>query len=183
MDFAFTRPHRQRARGAGWRFGAPLVLWLMLALSAHAQTPPCSAPAYPGFVGSGFLGISPAAPGVDQPVLISAGRHGFQPTGLTVEVQGSTITATLSGFFLIIGLPPPNYACASSAIGPLAAGAYTVEAYVVDSSLPGEPAALIASAPLVVGATATSIPSAAPRWLLALGLMTLLAAAAALRRR
>lgn len=155
---------------------AALVLVIALAFtpSARAQAVVCSEPAYPGFVGSGFLGISPASPGVDQPVAIAAGVQGFMPTGITAQLQGNTIIATLSGNYLIIGLPPPWFGCLTTAIGALAAGVYTVEAYVVDTSLPGVPPALFASAPLVVGATPQSIPSVSMPVLVALLLMVLL---------
>ena len=121
----------------------------ILAPHAHAQVSLCSGPAVPGFVGLGFLGLHPPMPDSAQIVAIDVGRIAYNPLSVSTQIQGNVVNVTLTGSFIVIGVPPP-IACLSTTVGPLAPGAYTVNAYLTDAAFPTAPPSLFLTTALSV---------------------------------
>ncbi len=149
-------PSAVARRCARWLASTLIALVFVVPSPAQAQGAVCVPAVSPMPVG--VIVLNPGAPVEGQSVSISAGLFGFVPSSATAQVQGSTITVTLSGVFLAIGLPPPQIVCASTSVGPLASGAYTVEAYAVDPAFPGVPPTFVSSTPLVVAAAPRLVP-------------------------
>jgi hypothetical protein len=144
----------------------------------------CSGPATPGFIGSGFLGVSPVAPTSDQPVAITVGRIAHHPTAISAQIQGTAVNVTLNGTFTAIGVPPPT-TCLTVTVGPLAPGSYVVNAHLLPNTAPGAPPSsptLIAMTPLQVTPGSSAIPLLSPATLLAFAVLLALAARHVLRR-
>ena len=151
-------------------------------ICANAQSFTCSTPATPGYIGLAFLEFRPSAPQSMQPVAITVGRVAYTANSLTSQIQGSVINVTLTGSFIPFDPPPPTQ-CLRTTVGPLTAGVYTVNAYLLDVFLPSAPPSLIATTSLVVLGTDSAIPTLGMSGLAVLILLVTIATRHATRTR
>ena len=120
-------------------FAVLAVVALTLANSAAAQF--CDGGPPPNFA---YLDYVPKSPNSTQAITITVGRTAFVLHGDTSEVKGNTINVTQIGFIGAIGIPPPTM-CSVVTVGPLPAGSYTVNYYLLGDVGP-------AAGPLLVAA-------------------------------
>lgn len=163
---------------------AGLMVWL--SASAQEHPPFCTSPLLSG-VGdaSGHLAFAPDNPASGQPVTITAGRHIFVPADISAEVGDRVIDVYVTGHPDGFTTPAGDM-CLSTVLPSLAAGSYTVNAYSIDSTLPGDPPQLFLSQPFSVSGgvvQAVQAPSTSPEILGALGVLLTLTAFLALRAK
>jgi hypothetical protein len=135
------------------------MVLLGVTLHATAQSFICSNPATPGFVGFGFLNVTPTMPLTTQPISITVGRIAYTADSVVAQIQGNVINVNLTGQFIALTTPPP-IPCLTVLVAPLAAGTYTVNAYIINrGDDPSVPPSLFASAVLTVAAAPREIPA------------------------
>jgi|SRR5579862_1057323 len=132
----------------------------LLGVTAHAtaQSFICSNPATPGFVGWGFLNVTPTMPLSTQPISITVGRIAYTTDSVAAQIQGNVINVNLTGQFIALTTPPP-IPCLTVLVPPLAVGTYTVNAYIINRGEPTVPPSLIASAVITVATAPRQIPA------------------------
>src|SRR5262249_37333205 len=73
----------------------------------------------------------PPAPNASQVIAITVGDLYYAPISAVAALQGNSIDVTLTARRWVVGLPPP-LECATAYIGPLTAGSYHVNLFVLD---------------------------------------------------
>jgi hypothetical protein len=105
-----------------------------------------------------FMGFTPPAPNSSQAVTITVGMSNFNPMGAVAVVQGNVINVTFTASFLGFATLPA-LSCSTGNVGPLSAGSYIVNLFVVDPGVPNPTAIQTAIGTLAVGAALTPIPT------------------------
>ena len=157
-----------------------MVIALALAPLAGAATTPCLASGTPHDAEGNYIGINPALPDSTQPVAIKVGRESYNLISVAAVVQGNTINVTLTASYIGFTIPPPA-GCETVVVGPLAAGSYTVNLFILDPGLPTPTPILATSIPLTVVAAAAGSAPIPTNTFIGLVLITLLLAAIAWR--
>jgi hypothetical protein len=105
--------------------------------------------------------FNPPAPNSAHPVAIAVGRNAYVPVGtpLQVQVQGNIINVTLAAN--VTGFLPPPVACGTAFAGPLAAGLYTVNLYILDLT-GGAPVPFLAGTTSLAVLAGPIVPAAIP---------------------
>src|SRR5262245_15555913 len=110
------------------------IISLCLVAAGHCAAQSSSFPCPAAAAGtSAFVGVSPGSPTSARPITITAGVASRLPIGAAATLIGNTIIVQLS--VLSATLPSPPYLCTeTTAFGPLAPGAYTVDLYASEPS-------------------------------------------------
>ena len=95
-----------------------------------------------------YLEIYPIFATTADVVSIVVGRVAFVLRGQSLQIEGNVINVTQDGYVSGLGVPPPT-PCTVLTVGPLSAGAYTVNYYLYDSLNPA-PKTLAASTSMTV---------------------------------
>ncbi len=125
--------------------------------------------------GGPLVSVAPTPPTSTRPLTFSAGTVSFEPSSASAVEHDGTIDITLSGRWLM-WTTPPQPTCSLASLGPLAAGTYTVDLYVVDVERPDTGAVRVATGSLVVQGGAPPAPAPTPTPTLVPTLQAVLAA-------
>jgi hypothetical protein len=112
----------------------------------------------------------PPTPNNMQPVAIAVGLIAYDPHAVSAQVHNNSIDVTLTATLNPTGVPPP-VACDTVAVGPLAAGAYTVSFFVLDPNVVNSTPFLVVTTTLIVVSAPSAIPTTSSITLLALALL------------
>ncbi len=125
---------------------ATLIAAFALSSSTEALATYCAATA-PSFA---YLNNSPTYPLSTQVITITVGRQAFVLRGQSLQIEGNTINVTQIGG--ISGFLPKPTPCTEVYVGPLPAGAYTINYFLWDDSIPANSPVLAASTAMTVSA-------------------------------
>ncbi len=99
--------------------------------------------------GSPFMGFAPPEPSASQAVAITVGMINYSPWGAAAVVQGNAINVTLNASYLGFATPPA-LSCSTATVGPLPAGNYVVNLFLVDPGYPARAPSQVATGALAV---------------------------------
>jgi hypothetical protein len=135
--------------------------------------------------GQSRLAFAPVSPDSSQLITFTVGVPNYlflSQQAAVATLQGNTINVTLTAVRNIIGLPPPLQ-CATAVIGPLPAGSYPVNFFLVSTDPPA-PAVLVATSMVIVAPQqAAPVPTLSECVLGALAVLLAGSSVVLLRRR
>ncbi len=162
-----------------------LVL-LALATPCLAQTTyfACGVNGIPLIVlgGAPFMGFTPPEPNASQAVTITVGMVDYNPMSAVAVVQGNAITVTFRASYLGF-TTPPALSCSTATVGPLPAGNYQVDLFLVDPGIPNQTPIRTAIGTLAVVSTPAPIPATSGAALVLLALLLSIAGSCVISRR